>query len=106
MLALLVLATQAAPAQTVRQKPGHLKAQNRKSIRASRRADVPYKDSHLAVGKDRLRRGEAAPRRPDEGEETDNYRHGRAPNAQGSGLFKAKAKHKGGKKTAQSDPKK
>ncbi len=88
---MLAFTVQVAAGQIVREKPGHLKAENRKSLRADRRADVPYKDSHLAVGKDRLRRG-AAPSQPDANEEVDNYSRGRAPNAKGSGLSRGKHK--------------
>ena len=92
-MVLLCLAAQAASAQIVREKPHHLKAQNRKALRADRKVDAPYKDSHLAVSKDRLRRGEAAPGRPDANEEIDNYSRGRAPNVQGSGLSRGKHKN-------------
>lgn len=41
--------------------PGKVKAANRKALREARKADAPYKDTHLDVPKSRLKRGSSEP---------------------------------------------
>ena len=48
----------AASAQTVATSPARLRAENRKALRESRKYKSEYKDSHLAVNKDDLRRSQ------------------------------------------------
>ena len=59
-LALLLAAT-AAQAQTEPNSPAHQRAANRRALRDARSTDTPYKDSHLAVTRQQLKRGESAP---------------------------------------------
>jgi hypothetical protein len=59
----LLLASAAHPAlaQIARSSPGKVKAANRKALREARKADTPYKDTHLDVPKNRLKRGASEP---------------------------------------------
>ena len=105
LLLWLALPVAAATAQIVREKPGRIKADNRKARREVRHTDTPYKDSHLAVGKERLKRG-SSQAAPETREKQDSYKTGLAPNVKGPGLFGLRNKKKGGKKAAKEEPKK
>jgi len=50
-----------ALAQISHAGPGKVKAANRKALREARKTDTPYKDTHLAVPKNRLKRGASEP---------------------------------------------
>lgn len=52
----LLLATSAA-AQTTPTSPARQRAAARQALRDARRTEAPYKDSHLAVTRQQLRRG-------------------------------------------------
>ncbi|MDO7875190.1 hypothetical protein Q5H93_10645 [Hymenobacter sp. ASUV-10] len=58
---LLVGAAYPALAQISHAGPAKVKAANRKALREARKADTPYKDTHLAVPKNRLKRGASEP---------------------------------------------
>lgn len=58
---LLAGAAHPAQAQIARSSPGKVKAANRKALREARKTDTPYKDTHLAVPKNRLKRGASEP---------------------------------------------
>lgn len=55
LLCALQLAASGVVAQVV--EPNH-RAENRRTLRDVRKSDAPYKDSHLAVNKATLRRGD------------------------------------------------
>jgi hypothetical protein len=59
---LLAGTTPSALAQIARSSPGKVKAANRKALREARKTDTPYKDTHLAVPKSRLKRGASEPK--------------------------------------------
>ena len=64
----LLLATATAHAQTEPSSPAQQRAANRRALRDARHTETPYTDSHLAVTRQQLKRGEAAPVRPVAGE--------------------------------------
>ncbi|WP_201985871.1 hypothetical protein [Hymenobacter rubidus] len=68
-----------AHGQIVHEKPGKIKAANRRALRESKKTDSPYKDSHLDVTREQLKRGQSTPSRP-EGSEDLRYKNGTAPN--------------------------
>lgn len=74
----VLLSAGQAPAQIVHEKPGQIKAANRRALREVRRTDSPYKESHLAVTPERLKRGGSALPTPEDREELDYS--GVAPN--------------------------
>ena len=76
----------AAHAQIVREKPGQIKAANRRALREAKHTDSPYKDSHLDVTAARLRRGESTQPLPENSPELD-YKTGTAPNVKASGFL-------------------
>ena len=89
LLALLLLAallSPAAHAQIVREKPGHIRAANRRALREARTTESPYKDSHLDVTADRLKRGGSNEASPATNRQLD-YKTGTAPNVQPPGLL-------------------
>ncbi|MGY2131057.1 hypothetical protein ACW9KT_02430 [Hymenobacter sp. HD11105] len=47
-----------ASAQTVVKSPGRLRAENRRALRETKKYEAEYKDSHLAVNRDDLRRSQ------------------------------------------------
>ncbi|MBD2767030.1 hypothetical protein IC235_03870 [Hymenobacter sp. BT664] len=85
-LGLLLGSTQAANAQIVPQKPAQVKAANRRALRETRQTDSPYKDSHLGVTADQLKRGESTQPQPETNKSV-NYRKGTAPNVKGPGFL-------------------
>lgn len=64
----MLLTAPAAQAQTEPSSPARQRAANRRALREARRTDAPYKDSHLAVTPQQLRRGDSAPLTPVAGE--------------------------------------
>jgi hypothetical protein len=63
----------------VREKPAKVKAANRRALREAQATDSPYKDSHLDVTADRLKRGQSTQPQPASRAELD-YKKGTAPN--------------------------
>ena len=86
MLLLALLIAQTAQAQIAREKPGRIRAANRRALREARAIESPYKDSHLAVTPDRLKRGSSNEPGPVTNRELD-YKTGTAPNVQPPGLL-------------------
>ncbi|GAA4368049.1 hypothetical protein GCM10023185_40430 [Hymenobacter saemangeumensis] len=82
-----------ALAQIVREKPGKVKAANRRALREARKTEVPYKDTHLDVSKDRLKRGSSEPKATQHSNKLD-YKHGIAPNVKEPGIFGLRRKKK------------
>jgi hypothetical protein len=76
----------AAQGQIVREKPGRIRAANRRALREARATDSPYKDSHLDVTPDRLKRGASTQPQPADNRQLD-YKTGTAPNVQPPGLL-------------------
>jgi hypothetical protein len=94
LLVLLVLAAllgSAAQAQIVREKPGRIRAANRRALREARTTESPYKDSHLDVTANRLRRGGSKEATPAINRQLD-YKTGTAPNVQPPGLLGVRRK--------------
>lgn len=87
-LALLLagLLAPAAHAQIVKEKPGRIRAANRRALREARTTESPYKESHLDVTSDRLKRGGSNETRPATNRELE-YKTGTAPNVQPPGLL-------------------
>lgn len=75
-----------AQAQIVKEKPGRIRAANRRALREARATDSPYKDSHLAVTPARLKRGASTQPQPTDDRQLD-YKTGTAPNVQPPGLL-------------------
>ena len=48
-----------AAAQTVAQSPARLRAENRRALREAKKVKADYKESHLAVNKDDLKRNQS-----------------------------------------------
>jgi hypothetical protein len=88
-----LLSMPAAQAQIVREKPGKVKAANRRALREARKTDSPYKDSHLDITRDHLKRGQSNQPQPDNSDEV-NYKKGTAPNVKSPGLLGARRKKK------------
>lgn len=93
MLLAALLSAPAAHAQIVREKPGQVKAANRRALREAKKTDSPYKDSHLDVTRDRLKRGQSTQTKPEKSDEV-NYKKGTAPNVKGPGLLGVRRKKK------------
>lgn len=81
-----LLGSPAAHGQIVKQKPGQVKAANRRALRETRSTESPYKESHLAVTPDRLKRGESTQPRAETSSDL-NYKTGTAPNVKPVGLL-------------------
>ena len=89
-----LLTAAAAQAQIVPTSAGSQRAANRRALREARHVDAPYKDSHLAVTRQRLRRGDSAPISPVAGEprfDHDGQPHVTEPKYPGLRLRKRKA---------------
>ena len=91
VLLLAGLLAPAVEAQIVKEKPGRIRAANRRALREARTTESPYKDSHLDVTPDRLKRGASTEPRPAIDRELD-YKTGTAPNVQPSGLLGVRRK--------------
>ena len=83
---LALLASPAAQAQIVREKPAQVKAANRRALREAQRTESPYKESHLDITPDRLRRGESTQPAP-VGSDEFHYKNGNAPNDKPPGFL-------------------
>ena len=83
---MLLMLTSVAQAQIVKEKPGRIRAANRRALREARATESPYKESHLDVTPNRLKRGASNEPRPATDREL-NYKTGTAPNAQRPGLL-------------------
>lgn len=88
---LIGLLAPVAQAQIVKEKPGRIRAANRRALREARTTESPYKDSHLAVTPGRLKRGASNETRPATNRELD-YKTGTAPNVQPPGLLGVRRK--------------
>lgn len=86
LLAALWLGSGAAHAQIVREKPAKVKAANRRALREARHTDSPFKESHLDVTADQLKRGKSTQPQADIGRDV-NYKKGTAPNVKPAGLL-------------------
>ncbi|WP_046246895.1 hypothetical protein [Hymenobacter terrenus] len=82
----LFLSSYAAAAQIIHKKPGQVKAANRRALREARRTNSPYKDSHLDVTPDRLKRGQSTQPQPETNAEL-HYKNGTAPNVKPPGFL-------------------
>ncbi|NML66970.1 hypothetical protein HHL22_17325 [Hymenobacter sp. RP-2-7] len=73
LCALALLLASSAVAQIAPSNPAQQRAANRRALREAQQANVPYKESHLTVTRQQLKRGSAAGppgtanTRPDEG---------------------------------------
>ena len=74
----------AAHAQIVHENPAQVKAANRRALREAQRTESPYKDSHLDVTPDRLKRGESV--QPPVGAAL-RYENGTVPNVKPAGFL-------------------
>ena len=61
LLLALLLTTATAQAQIEPSSPAQQRAANRRALREARRTDSPYKDSHLGVTRQQLKRGSSVP---------------------------------------------
>ena len=98
LLALLLLlaglpGSYRASAQIVREKPGQVKAANRRALREAHRTESPYKESHLDVTPARLRRGQSTQPLP-EGSDELRYKTGISPNPRPSSRLSLRRKKK------------
>ena len=85
-MAVALLSSPAAHAQIEHENPAKIKAANRRALREAARAeDGPYKDSHLDVTPDQLKRGASKQVQP-EGSEKLRY-NGTAPNVKPPGFL-------------------
>lgn len=86
VLLLALLVAQTAQAQITREKPGRIRAANRRALREARATESPYKDSHLDVTRGQLRRGQSTQALPETRKDLD-YKSGTAPNVQPPGFL-------------------
>ena len=105
LVGLLVLISPAAQAQIVHEKPGQVKAANRRALREAQRTESPYKDSHLDVTPDRLRRGASTQPAP-EGSTEFHYKNGNAPNDKPPGFLGLRRKKDALKNSRKNSPEK
>ena len=99
------LISPAAQAQIVHAKPGQVKAANRRALREAQRTESPYKDSHLAVTPDRLRRGASTQPAP-EGSTEFHYKNGSAPHDKAPGFLGLRRKKDALKDVRKNSPEK
>ncbi|WP_210513680.1 hypothetical protein [Hymenobacter terricola] len=91
----VLLGAPAAQAQIVREKPAQVKAANRRALREVKHTDVPYKDSHLDVTRDHLKRGQSNQTLPEgSGSDELRYKTGAAPNVKPTGFLGLRHKKK------------
>ena len=86
LVAALCLGGGAAHAQIVDAKPAQVKAANRRALREAKRTDSPYKESHLDVTAEQLKRGKSTQPQTETGRDV-NYKKGTAPNVKPAGLL-------------------
>ena len=88
LLLLGLLSQHAASGQIAREKPGQVKAANRRALREAQRTESPYKESHLDVTPARLKRGQSTQTAPEgSSREKLSYKTGTAPNVQPPGFL-------------------
>ena len=75
-----------AHGQIAPEKPGKIKAANRRALREAKRTDSPYKDSHLDVTRAQLKRGQSA-QPPAMTSKAVDYNKGTAPNVKPPGFL-------------------
>lgn len=75
-----------AHGQIVEEKPGKIKAANRRALREAKKTDSPYKDSHLDVTRDQLKRGQSTQPQLETSKAVD-YKKGTAPNVKPPGFL-------------------
>ena len=85
-IGVLVLTSPVAQGQITHEKPAQVKAANRRALREAQRTESPYKDSHLDITPDRLRRGASTQPAP-EGSNEFGYKNGSAPNNKPPGFL-------------------
>lgn len=86
LLVLAVLSGPLAHGQIVKEGPGKVKAANRRALREAKKTDSPYKDSHLDVTRDQLKRGQSTQAQPEASKAVD-YKKGTAPNVKPPGFL-------------------
>lgn len=89
LLAIAVLSLLSSPlahGQIVKEKPGKINAANRRALREAKKTDSPYKDSHLDVTREQLKRGQSAPPQAEASKAVD-YKKGTAPNVKPPGFL-------------------
>ena len=86
LLLAILLASLTAQAQIVREKPAQVKAANRRALREAQHTESPYKESHLDITPDRLRRGESTQPAP-VGSDEFHYKNGNSPNDKRPGFL-------------------
>jgi len=87
LMALLgLLSGPLAHGQIVHEKPGKIKAANRRALREAKKTDSPYKDSHLDVTRDQLKRGQSTQPQAEASKAVD-YKKGTAPNVKPPGFL-------------------
>jgi hypothetical protein len=89
----LLLAAGSTQAQIAPPKPAKVNAANRRALREADRTDAPYKDTHLGVPRERLKRGGSDKQFP-EGSDALRYKRGTAPNAKEPNIFGIRPKKK------------
>ncbi|MBO2010458.1 hypothetical protein [Hymenobacter negativus] len=88
LLVLAVLGLLSGPlahGQIVREKPGKINAANRRALREAKKTESPYKDSHLDVTRDQLKRGQST--QQTKASKAVDYKKGTAPNVKSSGFL-------------------
>jgi hypothetical protein len=89
LLVLAVLGLLSGPlahGQIVKEKPAKIKAANRRALRDAKKTDSPYKDSHLDVTRDQLKRGQSTQTQVETSKAVD-YKKGTAPNVKPPGFL-------------------
>jgi hypothetical protein len=89
LLGLAVLGLLGGPlahGQIVKEKPAKIKAANRRALRDAKKTDSPYKDSHLDVTREQLKRGQSTQAQVETSKAVD-YKKGTAPNVKPPGFL-------------------
>lgn len=86
MAILSLLSGPLAHGQIVKEGPGKVKAANRRALREAKKTDSPYKDSHLDVTRDQLKRGQSTQPQAEASKAVD-YKKGTAPNVKPPGFL-------------------
>jgi hypothetical protein len=86
MAVLGLLSGPLAHGQIVHEKPAKIKAANRRALRDAKKTDSPYKDSHLDVTREHLKRGQSTPVQVETNKAVD-YKKGTAPNVKPPGFL-------------------
>lgn len=88
-----LLGSPTAHGQIVQQKPAQVKAANRRALRETRHTESPYKESHLTVTPNRLKRGESTQPHAEISRALD-YKTGKSPNVRPVGLLGRRKKNR------------